>query len=324
MGPPKRRARKTPYSEIKRRYDCFEYRWDAAAGNYYLYNPWTGETIFSTNLDVINRQQSMWAPIEKYPSEMAETLQLYPEFYCSRRWGRRSFKGWLSIDEAAIHMTAVARGFLARLYLRRYYQQRYYKVIDQFSGYYYYVDTFNPELDTVWVKPRLAFPDDIRIQVKEDPDDYLQGKKYSKQDFKLGPMITVKGLNKLDTGRAELQAFLIPNEYRKIALRRYSDIDLEQCSLNDMIIWMDSERVSNITLNEYHFMRTAIVDNDWERVIYYLKEHSNNLWIQIYGYHSFSKTDVPMNGAVIDFVRFVSSFILLSSFLMIVFSLGCS
>eukprot|EP01040_Poterioochromonas_malhamensis_P000633 gene632-675_t len=303
MGPPKRRPKKISYSEVKERWNYFEYRWDANANNFYLYNPHTGETILSTNVAVIDRSQSMWAPIEKYPSDKVQTIQLLPEWYLSRRWGRRKFKPFTSQEEAAIHITAVARGFLARLHLRRYFRNRYTKQFDSYSGYYYFVDSLaSLGDDTSWYKPRLAFPEDIREPVVEDPDDYLKGYRYSKADYQVGPFIKVQGLSKYDTGKAELTAFLIPNATRDAAFQKYEDIDLSNVNINDMIDWMDGSKLASIQFNEYHFMRTAICNNNWKQLIYYMKTYSDNVLIQLFGYYGFSKGFVPMDSPeLIDF-----------------------
>lgn len=303
MGPPKKRPPKVPYSEYKRRQDCFEYRWDKTRGSYFLFNPWTGETIFSTSLELLNRQYSMWGPPDKYPSKSSQNIQLFPENYCSRRWGRRRFHGWESPEAAAVHITAVARGFLARLYLRRYFQERYYLKLDPFSGYYYFFDTFFPEADTSWYKPRLAFFDDIKVYVPPDPDDYLQGNRYSKLDFRVGPLIKVVGLNKLDAGRADVGAFLIANPERQAAIRRYEEFDLENISVGDDVIIFDGHRPTHLQINEYHIMRAAICENNWARTIEYMRRFPDNLLIQLYGFHNFAKSEVPMDGSgVIDYV----------------------
>lgn len=305
MGPPKARPRKTPYSEIQRRADCFEYRWDKHNGSYYLFNPWTGETVFSTNLYNLNRKYSMWAKPDKYPSKAAQNIQLFPEFYASKRWGRRRFSGWNSFEEAAVHMTAVARGFLARLHLRQYYRSRYYTMTDNYSGYYYFVDTFNPTADTSYYKPCLAFANDILPYVAEDADDYMQGDRYSKLDFKTGPLIKVSSLSKYDPVRSEITAFLVKNPDRQAAIRSYKELNLDNCDINDIIIFMDGEKPTHLQVTEYHYMRAAIIDHDWNLVLGIMKKHPQNLLVQLYGLHNLAKTEVPMDGGsgMIDYVR---------------------
>lgn len=303
MGPPKRRPPKILYSEFKRRLDCFEYRWDKVRGSYYLFNPWTGETIFSTNLELLNRSFSMWATPEKIPSLHAQTIQLFPETYASRRWGRRRFNGWTSEASAATHICAVARGFLARTALRRYYRARYHLTVDQFSGYYFYVDSYYPEADSTWYKPRLVFPGDIRELKTEDPDDYLKGQRYSKLDFRFGPMIKVTGLSKYDAGRAEMSAFIIQNPDREIAIRSHNEVDLELTSLNDIVVFMDGSNPTKLEINEYHLMRAVICGNNWPRVVEYMRKYPDNLLIQLYGFHNFAKSTVPMDSSgVVDYV----------------------
>lgn len=309
MGPPKQRKKRLPYSEIKRQHNTFEYRWDGTKGAYYMFNPYTGETIISSQDEILNRNLSLWGKIERYPSKEAQTTELLPEFYLSRRWGRRRFSGWRNIEEAAIHMTAVARGFLARLHLRKYFEYRYIKRFDTSTGYYYFLDNFNDDTTTnsSWYKPTLAFPDDVKEFIEINPDDYLKGKKFSKQDYMKGPFLTVNGLSKYDVGRKDLDEFLIPNYIRSnIALRTYDQIDLTVANFKDVIAWFDGENIRELTINEFHLMRTAIVNNDWSRVLYIMKNDSENMLLQMYGFHNFAKSDVPMDiSGVIDFVSFL-------------------
>jgi hypothetical protein len=301
MGPPKKRAKKTSYAEIQRRANIFEYHWDANANSFYLFNPYTGETILSSNVAQVDRSKSMWAPIEKYPNDKVQTITMLPEWYLSKRWGRRKFLGWESREAAAAHIVTVARGFLARLQMKQYFRDRYSKILDSHSGYYYFVDRLNPDGETSWYKPRLAFPEDIQIPEIPDPDDYLQGYRFSKSNYEVGPLIKVSGLNKYDTGRSELTAFLIPNPLRDIAFHVYENVNLNEINMNDVMAWMDDIKVSSVRFNEFHFMRTAICHNDWKRTLAYMKEYPNNNLIQLFGFYGLSKTFVPMNRDLIDF-----------------------
>lgn len=192
MGPPKKRPPRIPYSEKLRQYDYFEHRLtEGTEDEYHFFNPSTGETIFTTDFDILNRAQSMWAPPDPVVSDNAVGVNLYPEYYASRRWGRRKFYGWKSKRAAARHIQAVARGFLARRALSHYFSQRYAKILCHFSGYYYFYDRYDTrhDADATWYKPRLAFPDDIGLYIPEDPEDYLRGDKYSYQGFEKGPYI---------------------------------------------------------------------------------------------------------------------------------------
>ena len=314
MGPPKVRPRKTPYSEIKRRYDCFEYRWNANGQCYYLFNPWTGETVFGTNIEMLDRGQSMWATPDRFPSDSAQNVQMYPEFYSSRRWGRRKFYGWQTEEDAATHITAVGRGFLARKALRRYYRARYYTKVDNFSGYFYFVDNMNPDLDTVWFKPRLAFPDDILPYEEEDPDDYLKGKKYSRQDFTKGPIYKVSGLNQKDLTRADLAAFYADNPWRNSAVDKYTEIDLDNIAKDTIIAWFDGTKPSKLPITSFNLIRIALSKYQWKGVLQYMREHTEDMVLQMYGFHSFSKTEVPLDeSGILAFVS-ISFFFFFSCF----------
>ena len=46
MGPPKAKQTRKSYSELLKENDIFEYRWNTETESYYLFNPYTGETIF--------------------------------------------------------------------------------------------------------------------------------------------------------------------------------------------------------------------------------------------------------------------------------------
>ena len=296
MGPPKRKPPRVPYSEQKRRWNCFEYRWNSETQTYYLFNAWTGETIFDKDASMTDRRKSMWATPEKFPSERSQTVDLYPEFYASRRWGRRRFNGWHSEDEAATHISAVIRGFFARKLLRAIFQERFYTKVDSFSGYLFFVDRNRLEAETTWFKPILAFPGDIKPLKEDDPEDYMHGYKYSKQNFKVGPFMNVSGLNKEDKVRTDVEAFIVKSAWRDAALHGYREIDLETASVGSIISWMDGTKASQLMLSEFHLMRAAVAsESGWDSILYYMRHFPEDIVIQIYGYYSFSKTDVPID-----------------------------
>ncbi len=55
MGPPKKGNVQLPYAEELRLYDIFEYRLNESDGSYYFYNPYTGETMFQTEFEEMDR-----------------------------------------------------------------------------------------------------------------------------------------------------------------------------------------------------------------------------------------------------------------------------
>jgi hypothetical protein len=275
------------------KFDCFEYRWNGGSEDYYLFNPWTGETIFNTK--ILDRSISLWVEPEKYPSDNAVNTFIYPEYYASRRWGRRKFLGFNSFDDAATHICSVARGFLARQRLRLLFRSRFYTSIDKFSGYYYFVDSKYPEVEPTWYKPRLAFPDDIKPFVGFDPDDYMNGDKFSNHDHTRGPFLKVAGLSKINKIKPKHNVFFIENKIRENALKKYEDIDIDNISFNSVLPWMDSLKVVDLKINEYHIMRTAICDNNWNRVLIYMKKYSDNIYIQIFGFNCFAKSEIPLD-----------------------------
>lgn len=168
-------------------------------------------------------------------------------------------------------------------------------MVCQFSGYLYFVDKLNPEAETSWYKPRLAFPDDILPHVPEDPEDYLRGSRYSQGDITKGPFLRVAGLSKCDKERTRQAAFLVCNPWRTQAVDRYEDIDLDAAPLGSVIAWMDGSKASSLKVSEFHLMRVAIADGDWARVLRYMNELPENRVVQMYGFHCFGKSEVPLD-----------------------------
>lgn len=102
--------------------------------------------------------------------------------------------------------------------------------------------------------------------------------------------------------RVKTQAFLVDNPLRDVAIRRHEEIDLENVSVNSIIAWMDGSKAVLLQMDEYAYMRAAIARNDWRRVLRCMQNHPANQLIQIFGYHSFAKSKVPMESStVVDF-----------------------
>lgn len=310
MGPPKFRPPRKTYSELLQRNDIFEYRWNESTQAYYLFNPYTGETIFQTEFELLDRTKSMWAPPDTIPSHIAHTVTLFPEFYRSRSWGRRTFNGWASEEAAATHINSVARGFLARRALSEYFGRRFYTLQCDFSGYLYFHDTFNPDAETTWYKPRLAFPTDIQPYVPNDPEAYMKGDKYSHMSMAKGPIVTRGGLGKSAVKRVKTEAMIKLNPWRDQAISRPEQIDIDACPIGTVIAWMDDDKAMSVRIDHYTTMRAAICGNNWDRVLQVMKAYPDDVLIQLYGYHSFAKSDVrldiPDDGAagniMVDFV----------------------
>ncbi len=203
MSKPKKKVVKEKYSVYLKNLDLFEQRWEPNNGYFYLFNPFTGETICQTG-DFYDRQLSSWVRPET-TSKLVDLIEMFPLLYLSRSWGRRKFISWESIDDAATQIAAMIRGWLARNALRRYYATRYCKIFDKTSGYFYFTDNWDPNTPTFWHKPRLAFPDDIPEYdpTPPDPQDFLKGDKYTYKPFTKGPYIKLVGTGKLQKARAE-------------------------------------------------------------------------------------------------------------------------
>lgn len=253
MGPPKKKLPKIKYSIKLSQCDYFEYRWNETTQSYYFFNPYTGETIFCTDTMLLDRSKSMWAVPDKVIEKRATATTLYPEYYGSKRWGRRSYTKFTSRRLAAICIQALGRGYLSRLHLSQYYSHRYSKILCEYSGYYYYFDkyTVGQNIESSWYKPRLAFPWDIKEYIPNDPEDYLHGDKYSYRGFEFGPYVIKDGVGQKATQRAETFAFIKPNDWRDHALDHPKDINLEETSLGNIIPWMDGLKSKCLVISEY-------------------------------------------------------------------------
>lgn len=198
---------------------------------------------------------------------------------------------------------------MARQKLRRYYRSRYYLKLDLFSGYFFFVDSLNPNAPSSWHKPRLSFPGDILKldKIVEDPEDYMKGKKYSKGDFTKGPILVVKGLNKFNKGKStDLEAFYAHNEWRAHAIRDYKEIDLFNASKGSVIAWFDSYKATKLEMSSFNIIRAALETNGWSGVLQCMKVNTEDLVMQIYGFRSFAKTKVPLDDSnLLDFVSTV-------------------
>ena len=58
MGPPKKRPPRVGVDMRIKQENHFEYRWDTSLGHYYLFNPYTGETILGEDHNNINRSRA--------------------------------------------------------------------------------------------------------------------------------------------------------------------------------------------------------------------------------------------------------------------------
>jgi hypothetical protein len=296
MGPPKKRQKKTSWSELLRQCDYFEYRLNFETNEYYYFNPYTGETIMQSSYDVLDRSKSMWADPDKVISVSASVVLLYPEGYQSRAWGRRPFHGWNNNIDAANHIKTVWRGYCARRDLSKYYNDRYKRSKCNLSGYLYYYDTYDTENEfcSFWYKPRLAFPWDIQELKKFDPEDHMGNNKYSKQGFIHGPYLKKAGLSKANIKRAKNPAFTKPNPLRDLAISDFHDIDLENTPIGSIIAFFDDSKAIEVHIDEYNLIKAAMLDNNWSRILHYMRKYNDNIVLQIFGMRAFASTSVDV------------------------------
>jgi hypothetical protein len=314
MGPPKKKPYREGVDQRIKNENHFEYRWDTSQGHYYLFNPYTGETILGEDYHNIDRAASMWHPKDKFASKEAYTIQLWPQGYSSRKWGIRKFAyekdehGELTFEAfrgAATAIQSAYRGHLAREWMRSYYRGRYFTALCKYSNYVYFCDRWALDeqgYDTVWTKPLLARPGDIVDDIVADPDDHMaDGDKYSYRGFEKGPYLKQESLGKGNCSRAEQRAFVIENPWRSQAISKYEEMDLSKAELGDVIAWFDGLKVVPLPISNYVQVRAAICKNDWSRTLEILDKYPDQVLTRMYCYHSFSKTAVPLDGVKLSF-----------------------
>lgn len=314
MGPPKKKPPREGVDHRIQHENHFEYRWDTTQGHYYLFNPYTGETILGEDYNSIDRYTSMWHPPDKFVSKEAYSIQLWPQGYASRKWGIRSYDfardehgevTFESYTQAATVIQSAYRGYVDRQHLREYFRARYFTEKCKFSHYLYFVDRWTMDdhgYDTVWTKPMLARPGDIVANATIDPDDHMSdGDKYTYRGFVKGPYLKQESLGKGNCTRAVQTAFTVENKWRSQAVSKYEDIDLDKSKLGDVIAWFDDLKVVPLPISNYVQVRAAICGNNWDKVLEVLDRYPDKVLTRMYCYHSFSKTDVPMEGNKLSF-----------------------
>ena len=203
MNSGKVRRAKPRIEDVRRKYDLFEQRYSTDSQVYYYFNPYSGETLPEADpvTGAVDRTFSIWARADPPDADrdlVIDTMTSFPpQQYASRQWGRRPTRAFASPSAAANHIKCVYRGYQARRDLRMYYASKYVKVLDTDTGYYYFHD-FNTD-ESLWYKPRLAFPDDVQL---EDPFKYhtpasMNQKIYAKSTgilkFSEGPVCHERG-----------------------------------------------------------------------------------------------------------------------------------
>lgn len=297
-----RKKEKIPYSVLQARENFFEHRMNHRLNRYYLFNPWTGETIANIEGN-LNRAESLWTKPDLFPAEsLAQTSVLFPVFYQARfGYGLRKFTGYGDENEsreskearAALHMTAVARGFLARRRLRDTYARKYFKLLCPETGYYYFVDSATEA--TSWHKPRLAFPRDIE-EKKIKPDEVSAAEEFTSESsspMSRGPLVTRIGLGK---GK-------IAKYFRPLVIEEHVEppeptpIDFEAFPFQVCLLWLEANVPK---LSGYAAHRLAVENSDWGALIRLMKDAPDNLLTQLFGFNSMTKMKIHIVNDVID------------------------
>jgi len=254
---------------------------------------------------MLDRSKSLWGKPDLTVVPNALTYTFMPELYLSKLNFPRAFnKPYGTREEAALQIQAVARGMLARLKYAAIMTKRYIIKFDYDSHYYYYCDLWNEHAEPSWHKPRLALPGVIEEFHEYDSEVYLHVHKFSYNDYAVGPYVMIDGIGKNNRVRAEgcPDAFIKHNPLREIALSHPKHIDLDRYPLGTIMAWFDGQKVIPHPLDDYTVMRAAIIDNDWERTLKWMKEYSQYPLVQAYGWYNFSKTEVPKSSdGLLDF-----------------------
>lgn len=308
------------YDDKLKNYDYFEKciaDQNKSVYYYYYFNPYTGENVFDVN--IIIRSMSLWSPTKRrhewhqHPSAM----YLLPESYLSRIWGRRKFVPYNGDKvRATTHIASVARGFIARIRLRHYFKTVWQKVINDdnkssYFGFYYFYNTITGE--TTWLKPRLAFPDDIEFPVNssEIVNGLVEtkGKAYNntydkdnnedkggdqQNRYSKGPFIVRGRLGKNSTSRFQKPLVSLP-----VKTEEPADIDFESASYREVSSWLDN----NIgKLPNFADLKILSAESNWKLMVERMKDKSspnnnnnnNNLIVQMYGFHSMSRMEISV------------------------------
>ena len=270
------------------RIDTFESRYSGETGEFYLYNPWSGETIF--DLSNADRTNSAWmepdANVEKREGfNLANMQQLYPVFYASRAQGVRKFRGFgeslVKKHKAATHIAAVVRGFIQRQVLRRYHAERYNKILDPASNCYYFEDSLSGE--TKWQKPLLAWPMAIKV-----PDvDLRDSAAMQASGFSDGPL-----LKKGPKGRKS-ERWVAPtpeaDESSPATVREPEVPNLRDGDFLFVSLWMDDNVPKIHRMERLH---TAFVERDFKTIFHELVDQPDDDLTQLYGFQALSRMDV--------------------------------
>ena len=296
MGPPKKRVPRTRYSELLRRNDYFEYRWNDRHDAYFLFNPYTGETIVQSSGEAMDRRKSMWSRPDDYISKTAQSVVLYRETYQSRYWGFREFRPGGDRGAAAAHIQTVWRGFKARRQVARIFGQRFIQSYCTLAHYLYFFDLYGSDQESAssWHKPLLAMPWDISERRAADPEAHLGEDKYSYRPFERGPLIEKRGLSKAATGKAQMTAFTKANPLRDRAVSRPADIDLETSPLGSIVAFFDGYKATEVFVDECLQMSSAICGNDWHAVLDLMDADADNAISQIFGLRKLASSFCPL------------------------------
>lgn len=326
----------------RRKFDYFEYRVqdhsqditltdEPLNTSFYLYNPYTGETILTTDYEKIDRSQSLWAPSElpleddefndksqdTDPDIMYSTLRtsivsatgdvqsiiLVSQNYLSKK--NQVFKAVTKysiqdIEIAASKITCVIRGYLTKISLRRYFRSRFHRVLDNDSGYYYFQDNLHLTKEASWFKPRLAYPDDIEVLqgnfelIDNKNNQTLEGN-YSEQTLMNGPYYQLTRIGKVNKDRAIHHAFLVDPIRHELAYKNHEDIPLDNIEIGSLISWIEGYKLKSIEMSEYAILRAAESHRNWNLIIDIIEQQDDNEWILLYSLFSLSKLEIPLD-----------------------------
>lgn len=281
---PPRKGPKLTYTQWKDQLDYFEHRIDLTTNEYYLINPYTGESVMDLNVH-LNRRNSLWKKPDMVPGEnLGQTsTTLLPLFYASRTFVKcRSVPLFDTQEKAAVVIGALVRGFLGRMKVRNIYRVRFYKEYDNDRGFYYFYDTKTGS--TSWNKPFLAWPRDIRE--KPDPD-------YVPNDwngYSSGPAVTK---TKMGKGDSTIKKYIRPIPEVEVEIPpEPKPIDFESVSYPIATLWLDTQAPLIKTMDHLQDLFKFMQLSDWDGVIDIMTSNPDNDTLKYLGLHALSRMEV--------------------------------
>jgi len=276
----------------------FEYRYDNQSDAFFLYNPYSGETILDAAPDgVLDRHKSHWRLPEPFPDRAppdTQHQQLYPVFFASRLVAARPvpaggfFNGLAGRAAAALVLTAAARGMIARARMQKLLAQRYHKMLDKSTKQLYFANLVTHK--SKWTKPRLAGT----FTIKEPPLDLRNDTRTEQSSYCDGPVYKRRG----GKGTFERCKPFSPTKIvdERLPTEREPDmIDLENTPFRVLVLWVEAN-VDKFEL--YAPLKELYGQDDWETLQLIMDKRRDDTFCQMYCSFAFSRMCVGPEGGI--------------------------